>query len=109
MAEEMADLREQHEDLEDYVETIDSDLATVEEVVYEDEEDDDDYVEVECPNCHEQVCFDAAILDEEDPIEVTCPCCNAVVYDSDEDRDDFCGCGCGCDCDCSCGDDEDEE
>ena len=42
-------------------------------------------IDVECPNCHEIVRFDSAILDDEDLVEVTCPVCNAVVYTNDED------------------------
>ncbi len=78
-------LKDEHADLEDYVESIDSDLADLEDEFYEDEscccdDDDDDYVEVECPNCHEQVCFDSSIIYDDDLIEVTCPVCDAVVY-----------------------------
>ncbi|MBQ1502181.1 MAG: AraC family transcriptional regulator [Firmicutes bacterium] len=102
MAAEIAAMHDIHDELEDYVESIDSDLSAIEEIVYdEDEEDDDDMVEVECPNCHEKVYFEADILDEEDPIEVTCPVCEAVVYSNDDDE---CGCCCGC-----CDDEEEEE
>ena len=59
-------------------------------------------VDVECPNCHETVCFDESILYDEDPIEVICPNCEAVVFSNEdefevEDGDeDGCSCGCGC-------------
>lgn len=77
---------EQVEDMEDYLESIDSDLADVEDEVFDAEEDDeDDMVDVECPNCHEQVCFDASILYDDDLIEVTCPNCGAVVFVNDEE------------------------
>lgn len=78
---------EQVEDMEDYLESIDSDLADVEDEVFdtEDEDEDDDMVDVECPNCHEQVCFDASILYDDDLIEVTCPNCGAVVFVNDEE------------------------
>lgn len=96
LLEDMADyidfLREQQEDMEDYMESIDSDLSDLEDEVYGDEEcccDDtccsEDMIDVECPNCHEIVRFDSAILDDEDLVEVTCPVCNAVVYTNDED------------------------
>ncbi len=62
-------LKGEQDDLEDYIESIDSDLADLEEEIYDDEcccgdddEDDYDYVEMECPNCHDQVCFDYYIL-----------------------------------------------
>lgn len=96
LLEDMADyidsLREQQEDMEDYMESIDSDLSDLEDEVYGDEdcrcEDGccgEDMIDVECPNCHEIVCFDSAILDDEDLVEVTCPVCNAVVYTNDEE------------------------
>lgn len=99
LLEDMADyinfLREQQEDIEDYMESIDSDLADLEDEIYGDEDcccgcdeecdEEEDMIDVECPNCHEIVCFDADILDDEDLVEVTCPVCNAVVYTNDEE------------------------
>ncbi|MDO4733293.1 MAG: AraC family transcriptional regulator [Bacillota bacterium] len=97
LLEDMADyigfLREQQEDMEDYMESIDSDLSDLEDEIYGDEEccccdedcDGEDMIDVECPNCHEIVCFDADILEDEDLVEVTCPVCNAVVYTNDEE------------------------
>ena len=78
-------LDEQMEDMEDYLESLDSDLADVEEEVFEFDDEDDDMVDVECPNCHEQVCFDSSILYDDDLIEVTCPNCGAVVFVNDEE------------------------
>ena len=78
-------LDEQIEDMEDYLESLDSDLADVEEEVFEFDDEDDDMVDVECPNCHEQVCFDSSILYDDDLIEVTCPNCGAVVFVNDEE------------------------
>ena len=47
-------------------------------------------MEVTCPNCGEEVCFDSDILYDEDLIEVTCPACGAVVFvNGDEDADDL--------------------
>lgn len=91
-AEEVKCLHSAHQDLEDYVETIDEDLTDVEEEVYEDI--DEEYVEVECPDCHETVTFEADLLDEDEALEVTCPHCGEVVYenildhDFDEDMDE---------------------
>lgn len=94
MAEEIENVNMVHEDLEDYVETIDEDLTDLEEEVYE-EVFDDDYVEVDCPFCHETVAFEAELLDDDDAVEVTCPHCGEVVYDNvlevdamDDDMDD---------------------
>lgn len=89
MAEEIQNVTLVHEDLEDYVETIDEDLTELEEEVYEDMyEEDEDYVEVECPFCHESVAFESELLDDEDAVEVTCPHCGEVVYDNVIDLDD---------------------
>ncbi|MDO4581165.1 MAG: AraC family transcriptional regulator [Bacillota bacterium] len=102
IAEYLSYMREDLTDIEDYMESIDSDLTDLEEDFYGDEEGDEDdgYVEVECPNCHEMVCFDEAILYDEDLIEVTCPVCEAVVFvngdEDDEEDGEADGCGCGC-------------
>ena len=42
-----------------------------------------DYVEVECPQCHDIICFESDIVDDEDIIEVTCPNCSKVVFVND--------------------------
>ena len=85
IAEHLDILHKEHQDLEDYVESMDSDLSDLEEDFYEDL--DDDCVEVECPNCHEVVCFDSSILYADELIEVTCPECNAVVFVNGEEEE----------------------
>lgn len=92
MAEEIDCLHVGQEDLENYVETIDEDLTDLEEEVYEDIHDVE-MVDVDCPNCHETVSFDADILNEDDVVEVTCPNCGETVYENtldfaDEDADE---------------------
>lgn len=86
MADEFDNVTMDHEDLENYVETLDEDLTELEEEVYE--EDYEDYVEVECPFCHETVAFESDILEDDDAIEVTCPHCGEVVYDNIVEMDD---------------------
>ncbi|MBP2642280.1 MAG: hypothetical protein H6Q67_167 [Firmicutes bacterium] len=81
MADEIHYLEITQEDLETYMETIDEDLSDLEEVVY-DEADDTETIEVECPDCHQRVAFEASLLDDEDIVEVTCPNCGEVVYES---------------------------
>jgi chromosome segregation ATPase len=91
MAEEIEQLEMRHNELESYMESIDEDLQDLEEDVYEEmelEEDSEldvpaDYVELECPGCHDVVCFESDIVDEEDIIEVTCPNCDETVYIND--------------------------
>lgn len=70
-------------DLEEYVETIDEDLTDLEEEVYEEEGyETNEYVEVECPDCHKEISFKAELLAEADELEVTCPFCGRTVYDT---------------------------
>jgi len=80
MVDYIDELRSEFEDFKIYVETIDNDLLDLEEDMYG---EDDDYVEVTCDNCGEDVYFDAGCLDDDDVIEVICPKCNEVVYVND--------------------------
>ncbi|EGO64243.1 CD1247 N-terminal domain-containing protein [Acetonema longum] len=91
LAQEIHLLSHDHQELQDYVETIDEDLHDLEETVYEDEPADEPIVEVECPRCHETVTFGADNLEDEDVIEITCPTCGEVVYENtyDTDADDL--------------------
>ncbi len=89
----VSDLREAHSELETYVETLDEDLNDLEGEVYEDSSlardmDDEDMLEIDCPNCHETVYFDPEILDEDGVTELTCPNCDTVVF-IDEDTLDY--------------------
>ncbi|MFZ5647835.1 MAG: CD1247 N-terminal domain-containing protein [Bacillota bacterium] len=81
------EMEEAHNQLEDYLESIDEDLFHLEEDLYNDtdtEEDAEEYLEVDCPRCGEVVCFDSDILEDEDTIEVTCPNCDEVVFINDD-------------------------
>lgn len=82
MADTVDGLQNEHRELEDYVESIDEDLANVEESLYEEDDGDAGCVEMECPACHETVTFDADLLDADEAVEVTCPNCGGVVYDN---------------------------
>ncbi len=99
------DVLDAHEELEEKVDEIDQDLADIEEIAYGDDDDDEDYddfddeleddmdfFEIECPNCHEDVMVDFDALDEENGI--VCPNCNQEIeFEFD--------CDC-CDDDCDC-------
>ncbi|MEN6412569.1 MAG: CD1247 N-terminal domain-containing protein [Veillonellales bacterium] len=89
MAEEFDNMNSVQEDLGNYVETIDEDLTDLEEEIYEETYEDDEFIEVECPFCHEAVAFESELLDEKDAVEVTCPHCGEVVYDNAIDEDDI--------------------
>ena len=93
MATEINEINEDIDVLGDYIEEIDEDLGSVEELLYDEEELDDeddfecdcdcdccdedcdccdeDFFEIECPACGEVVCFDGTI----DPEELACPAC----------------------------------
>ena len=68
------DLEENDLDLGEEIDVLSDDLADVEAVVFgEDEEDDeDDYFEVECPNCEEPLVIDDEVLAEG---MIQCPNC----------------------------------
>lgn len=97
MAMEMTNLGEAHRELDEYVESIDDDLADMEEVLMGegpfdraslyDDEDDDDTIEFECPHCGNSVFFDAYVFDLED--EHACPHCgHSIAIEELEDDDD---------------------
>lgn len=81
LATEARELRGGLRDFRDYLQTIDDDLFELQESLSDEEdEEDDDYIELTCPKCGEELYFDAEILDDEDKIEIICPSCNEVVF-----------------------------
>ncbi|KJS00804.1 MAG: AraC family transcriptional regulator [Peptococcaceae bacterium BRH_c4a] len=81
------EMEEAHDQLENYLESIDEDLFHLEEDVYNDEaeaSEEGEYLEVDCPRCGEVVCFESDVLEDEDTIEVTCPNCDEVVFVNDD-------------------------
>jgi len=83
-ADSFTDLVSAQEDLKDYVEELDEDLGHLEKRVYTGEASGDEYVEVQCPRCHETLYFDAGVLEDDDTVEVVCPNCDEVVFITDE-------------------------
>lgn len=106
MSKVVTDLEDDHFELTELVDEIDSDLATLEEDVdylYEecdcddddDYEDDEHYYEITCPKCNESIYLDEDSLFEDGV--VYCPECNEKIEFDLE--------GCDCDCeDCNCDD-----
>jgi DNA repair exonuclease SbcCD ATPase subunit len=111
MAKEMEKLQEAYDELNEYVESIDDDLADMEEVLFgeededgdaedidEDDEDDEDDDEEEgetisyaCPHCGHELQFNAGDVDFDE--DVICPACKKPVFpeyepDDDDDEDD---------------------
>lgn len=104
----MEELQEEQDDLAEYVEALDDDLAEVEEGFMDDEVDEDDdedidFMEIDCPKCGETIYLDEDILFDEDA-EVLCPNCHELI---EFDVDDLTEGGCCC-CGGSCEEDEDE-
>ncbi len=81
-------------EMEELVDIIDEDLGAVEEELFDDDIDDEDYYELDCPNCGELICMDTELAKEG---EVECPACGEKIEFDLED-----------DCDC-CDEDDSEE
>ena len=94
MADKIAALEADNKELHEYVEELDQDLGEVEEELYFDDEDYDDYddlnddedyldeddseyYELECPTCGEIICFDDSLSTD----EITCPACGEKITD----------------------------
>lgn len=85
ITESIYDLAADQEDLFDQVDAIDEDLSEVEDIVYDeydddeeyDEDDDFEYFEVECPHCHETVYIDEDYFDDDKAM--VCPNCNEEI------------------------------
>jgi hypothetical protein len=102
MADKIAALEADNKELHEYVEELDQDLGAVEEDLYFDDEEDEDfdyddlnddedficddddaYYEVECPHCGEKICFG-----EELSIEtLVCPACGEAVDTVETDEE----------------------
>ncbi|NLB18617.1 MAG: AraC family transcriptional regulator [Syntrophomonadaceae bacterium] len=83
IADNLNGLRRDFESFRIYVESIDDDLFDLTENLYRDEDDEDDFVQVNCRNCGEDVYFETIYLNDEDTIEIVCPNCDEVVYVND--------------------------
>ena len=74
MAEEVSDLEQCYDDVCDQIDALDEDLAGVEDLIYEpDEDEDEDY---SCCSCGEN---------GEAAYEVTCPTCGKVIGLNEDD------------------------
>ena len=98
LAAEVEDLRADHDDLNEYVESIDSDLSEMEDMLFgeededgcgcgghchchddEDEEDEDDsLVEYTCPHCGEEMTFEVENFDFDE--DYLCPACHKPLF-----------------------------
>lgn len=95
------DLEDEYDEIVELVDSIDEDLGALEADVYdlddEDDEDedydfDDDFYEVKCPSCGQEITLDAEMFDAG---ELNCPNCGEHLEFDPEDLEDECDCGCG--------------
>lgn len=89
IAEELEEQNEAIDDLSDCIDEIYDELDDLEDVL-DDEFDENDFVEIDCPECGETIYFDMDMLDSEDGL--LCPNCNTKI----ELEISECDCGCGC-------------
>ena len=99
LAMSVEDLEENALNLGEEIDVLSDDLADVEEVVFDEDEDndtedyDDDWFEVECPTCGADIMVDDSALLEG---EVECPSCGAryameLTDDEDEEEESEAG------------------
>ncbi len=86
MAEAIDNLQLNQAEVEEYLVSMDEDLADLETDVYDDEDDDADaeFLEMTCPNCSEELYFDQLLLDDDEVTELVCPSCGQVIYEDDD-------------------------
>ncbi len=118
MSQKITELEHDVEVLNDYADELDEDLGFVEELLYEDDEDEDEYFDDEddcdfdCAHCdHGDLCLADEDDDEEeegfrcvmcpacsekiyfdesmDPADLICPACGKVICEDDEDIVEF--------------------
>ena len=77
-------LKASHEELSDYVESIDEDLADLEADLYDDEDEnaakdgEDDLIEYECPHCGAMLMINPNEVDFEE--DAKCPNCGKEMF-----------------------------
>ena len=97
MAEEMQAMTDAHDELNEYVESIDDDLADLEETLFGDEdedaeydedgdEEDDELISYACPSCGHELQFRASDVDFDE--DYLCPACGKPVFPELEETDD---------------------
>ena len=77
MAEEVCDLEQCYDDVCDQIDALDEDLAGVEDLLYDEDENDNDECEL-CGGCG----------DDDAVYEVTCPTCNTTIGLNEDDLSD---------------------
>lgn len=102
MADEIAAMSDAQDELNEYVESIDDDLADLEEVLfaeedemfddddddesYDDDDDEDPQVFYNCPHCGFELTFNVSDIDFDD--DTLCPECHKPVFPESEGEDE---------------------
>jgi len=79
MADKITTLEGQILENQDHLDEIDDNMFELETSLYGQE----DYTEMDCPHCGENLYFKTDLLDGNDTVEIVCPQCNEVVYVND--------------------------
>ena len=101
IAEEMEAMSDAHDELNEYVESIDDDLADLEETLFgdededavydeddkdADEDEDDELISYACPHCGHEIEFRASSVDFDE--DYLCPACGKPVFPELEEDED---------------------
>ena len=93
-ADEIQVMADAHDELNEYVESIDDDLADLEDTLFGDEEDDEDDEDIEiddiityaCPECGHEIEFRADDVDLSE--DYLCPACGKPIFPEVEEDDE---------------------
>ena len=95
-ADEIQTMADAHDELNEYVESIDDDLADLEDTLFGDEEEDeededvsqDDIITYACPECGHEIEFRADDVDLSE--DYLCPACGKPIFPeiAEDDEDD---------------------
>ena len=95
-AEEMQVMADAHDELNEYVESIDDDLADLEDTLFGDEEeadeddgedeDDDEIITYACPECGHEIEFRVDDVDLSE--DYLCPACGKPIFPEIEEEDE---------------------
>ncbi len=77
-AEAIDSIDTEHAELVEYVDTLNDDLADVEDEIYGWDDEDIDFIKIICPNCGEDIYVEEDIYIDVDA-EVTCPRCSEII------------------------------
>lgn len=77
--EDLALLEDQIDEVEEYVEIVDEDLADLEEELFDEDFLDEDVEVFECPECGGPVYIDLDDLLDDEDVEVLCDHCGTII------------------------------